>query len=139
MRIVLCYPVESRHLRQIQAVAPEAEIVAAGQERIAAELLAADVFCGHAKVPVPWPQVVRRARLRWIQSSAAGMDHCLTPEVIASDIVVTSASGLFADQVAEQIKAVKQAGCSRWYFQLVPVDDDGMLELIASELAPKCA
>ena len=43
------------------------------------------------------------------------------------------------DQVAEQIKAVKQAGCSRWYIQLVPVDDDGMLELIASELAPKCA
>jgi phosphoglycerate dehydrogenase-like enzyme len=57
-------------------------------------------------VPVPWPDVVRGGRLKWIQSSAAGLDHCLVPEVIASDIVVTSASGLFADQVAEQTLAL---------------------------------
>jgi D-3-phosphoglycerate dehydrogenase len=44
--------------------------------------------------------------LKWIQSSAAGLDHCLVPEVIASDIQVTSASGLFADQVAEQTLAL---------------------------------
>jgi D-3-phosphoglycerate dehydrogenase len=106
MRIVLCYPIEPHHLLQIQAAAPGHEVVDAGQERIAAELLAADVFCGHAKVPVPWSEVVRRGRLKWIQSSAAGLDHCLTPETIASNIVVTSASGLFADQVAEQTLAL---------------------------------
>jgi D-3-phosphoglycerate dehydrogenase len=81
-------------------------VVDAGQERIAAEILAADIFCGHAKVPMPWAEVVHRGRLKWIQSSAAGLDHCLVPEVIASDIVVTSASGLFADQVAEQTLAL---------------------------------
>lgn len=43
------------------------------------------------------------------------------------------------DQVAEQVNALKEVGCSRWYFQFVPVDDDGMLELIANDLAPKCA
>src|ERR1043165_4950854 len=103
MRIVLCYPIEKRHYEQIQAAAPGHEIVDAGQERIATGLLEADIFCGHAKVPVPWPEVVACGRLKWIQSSAAGLDHCLTPEVIADkDIVVTSASGLFADQVAEQ-------------------------------------
>jgi phosphoglycerate dehydrogenase-like enzyme len=107
MRIVLCYPVEQRHLRQIAAIAPRAEIVDAGQERIADEILAADVFCGHAKVhPVPWDEAVRRGRLQWIQSSAAGMDHCLVPSVIASDIVVTSASGVLADQVAEHALAL---------------------------------
>jgi D-3-phosphoglycerate dehydrogenase len=106
MRIVLCYPIESRHYDQICAAAPGHEVVDAGQERIAAELLHADIFCGHAKVPVPWPAVVRQGRLKWIQSSAAGLDHCLTPEVIASDVVVTSASGLFADQVAEQTLAL---------------------------------
>jgi phosphoglycerate dehydrogenase-like enzyme len=57
-------------------------------------------------VPVPWPAVVRRGRLQWIQSSAAGLDHCLVPEVIASPIQVSSASGLFADQVAEQTLAL---------------------------------
>jgi D-3-phosphoglycerate dehydrogenase len=106
MRIVLCYPVEPRHVEQIQQIVPEAEIVDAGQEGIAEQLLTADVFCGHAKVPVPWDEVVQLGRLRWIQSSAAGMDHCLVPSVVSSNIVVTSASGLFADQVAEQTLAL---------------------------------
>ena len=106
MRIVLCYPVEQRHRDQIARIAPTAEVVDAGQERIATELLSADIFAGHAKVPVPWDEVVQRGRLRWIQSSAAGLDHCLVPSVIASDIPVTSSSGLFADQVAEQTLAL---------------------------------
>lgn len=109
MNIVLCYPVEPRHLAQIAAVAPQAALIDAGQERIAQELFKADIFCGHAKVPVPWDDVVRQGRLRWIQSSAAGMDHCLVPSVVASDIVVTSASGVLADQVAEHALALMTA------------------------------
>ncbi|MBI2823639.1 MAG: D-2-hydroxyacid dehydrogenase [Planctomycetia bacterium] len=105
-RIVLCYPVESRHIAQIAAAAPEDEIVDAGQERVATEIVAADIFCGHAKVPVPWHEVVRRGRLKWIQSSAAGLDHCLVPAVVESAIVVTSASGVLADQVAEHAIAL---------------------------------
>lgn len=103
MRIVLCYPVGDKHIRQLQQAAPEAEIINAGQERIDEMLPTADVFIGHAKVPVDWDRVLRAGRLRWIQSSAAGLDHCLVPGVIANDdIVVSSASGLFAPQVAEQ-------------------------------------
>ena len=103
MRIVIGYPVQPHHLQQIAAAVPEAEVVDAGQQRIPEEILQADIFCGHAKErPVPWDEVVARGRLRWIQSSAAGLDHCLTPSVIESGIMVTSASGLFADQVAEQ-------------------------------------
>lgn len=110
MRVVLCYPVEAKHLRQIAAVAPQAELVDAGQERVAEEILEADIFCGHAKVhPVPWDEVVRRGRLKWIQSSAAGLDHCLVPSVINSEIVVTSASGVLADQVAEHTVALLTA------------------------------
>lgn len=106
MRIVLCYPVLERHIRQIQHAAPAAEIVNAGQERVDQELLSADIFCGHAKVPVDWQRVVEGGRLKWIQSSAAGLDHCLVPYVIESPILVTSASGLFARQVAEQALAI---------------------------------
>jgi D-3-phosphoglycerate dehydrogenase len=106
MRIVLCYETKPCHLRQIAAAAPGDEIVDAGQERIAEEIFAADVFCGHAKVPMDWEGVVRQGRLHWIQSSAAGMDHCLVPAVIESDIVVTSASGALADQVAEHTTAL---------------------------------
>jgi D-3-phosphoglycerate dehydrogenase len=107
MRVVLCYPIEERHYRQIVAACPPGtEVIDAGQDRILTQILEADIFCGHAKVPVPWAEVVRRGRLAWIQSSAAGLDHCLVSEVIASDIAVTSASGLFADQVAEQTLAL---------------------------------
>jgi D-3-phosphoglycerate dehydrogenase len=106
MRIVLCYPVEKRHFDQIVAAAPAAEVVDAGQERVAEEILRADVFCGHAKVPIDWPAVVSGRRLRWIQSSAAGLDHCLVPAVVESEIIVTSASGVLADQVAEHALAL---------------------------------
>ena len=111
MRIVLCYPVEDCHVERIQAAAPPAEVVPTvqtgeGMDRIASEILAADVFCGHAKVPMPWDEVVAQGRLQWIQSSAAGMDHCLVPSVVESDITVTSASGVLADQVAEQTMAL---------------------------------
>jgi D-3-phosphoglycerate dehydrogenase len=106
MRIVLCYPVEPRHVARIQACWPEAEICDAGQERIAAELPQCDIFCGHPKVPVPWDETVARGRLQWIQSSAAGLDHCLVPSVVASPIPVTSASGVLARQVADQTMAL---------------------------------
>lgn len=102
MNIVLCYPVEPRHVQAIQRAAPDASIISATQQNIPEEILEADIFCGHAKErPVPWEQVVRRGRLKWIQSSAAGLDHCLTSHVVDSSIVVSSASGVLADQVAE--------------------------------------
>jgi D-3-phosphoglycerate dehydrogenase len=106
MRIILCYPVETKHIEQIAAAAPWAEIVDAGQEGIGKAIFDADIFCGHAKVPVDWDAVVAQGRLQWIQSSAAGMDHCLVPSVIDSPIHVTSASGVLADQVAEHTIAL---------------------------------
>jgi D-3-phosphoglycerate dehydrogenase len=106
MRIVLCYPVEKQHYEQICRTAPAAEIVDAGQQRVAQEILAADLFCGHPKVPIDWKAVVDGGRLKWIQSSAAGLDHCLVPAVVESDIIVTSASGVLADQVAEHAMAL---------------------------------
>ncbi|MEK6233429.1 MAG: D-2-hydroxyacid dehydrogenase [Planctomycetales bacterium] len=111
MKIVLCYPVEPKHLEWISAAAPGAEVVNAGQERIAEEIVSADVYCGHAKRPISWREVVDAGRLRWIQSSAAGVDHCLSPEIIESDVLVTSASGVLANQVAEHALALTGALC----------------------------
>jgi D-3-phosphoglycerate dehydrogenase len=106
MRIVLGYPVEEHHIRQIQTVWPEARIVAASQEQIADLLPTADIFCGHAKVPVPWEHTIAQGRLQWIQSSAAGLDHCLVPCVVQSEVVVSSASGVLSRQVADHTLAL---------------------------------
>ncbi|MEX0792181.1 MAG: D-2-hydroxyacid dehydrogenase [Pirellulaceae bacterium] len=106
LTIALCYQTQPHHVRQIEALVPDANVIDAGQEGIAEAILDADIYFGHAKVPIPWNQVVEQGRLKWIQSSAAGMDHCLVPEVIGSDILVSSASGVFANQVAEQTLAL---------------------------------
>src|SRR6476661_2194140 len=78
-------------------IVPGYEVIDAGQEHVAEELLDADIFCGHPKVPVSWEDVGRRERLLWIQSSAAGLDHVLVPAVVESNIIVTSASGVLAN------------------------------------------
>ena len=90
----------------MQAAAPRVKLMDASQDTIPERILDADIFVGHAKVPVPWDDVVQQGRLKLIQSSAAGLDHCLAPSVIESEIVVCSASGLFANQVAEQTLAL---------------------------------
>lgn len=104
--VVLCYPVLEHHENWLRTHIPEATFINAGQERIGQAIFDADIFVGHAKVPVEWDKVVSQGRLQFIQSSAAGLDHCLVPSVIDSNIKVCSASGLFADQVAEQTYAL---------------------------------
>ena len=105
-QIVHCFPIQDYHLEWMKAAAPGFDFIEATQETIPRRIMDADIFVGHAKVPVPWDDVVRQGRLKFIQSSAAGLDHCLSPSVIDSDIVVCSASGLFANQVAEQTLAL---------------------------------
>jgi len=104
--VVLCYPVEPKHLEKLTQTLPACNFINAGQEGIGERIFEADMFVGHAKVPVDWDAVVKQGRLKLIQSSAAGLDHCLVPSVIHSDITVCSASGLFANQVGEQTLAL---------------------------------
>lgn len=105
--IVTCFPLSDRDEQRLRAFAGhDYEVKISDQESIAKEIFEADIFCGHAKVPVDWDAVVSAGRLGWIQSSAAGLDHCLTPPVIDSSILVSGCSGLFAPQVAEQMLAL---------------------------------
>ena len=102
--LVVCFretPVDERQIARIAAAWPDVSIINTDQKGIADALMEADFFCGHAKVPVDWDCVVAAGRLQWVQSSAAGMDWLLVPSVIASEIVVTTASGVLADQVSE--------------------------------------
>jgi phosphoglycerate dehydrogenase-like enzyme len=49
------------------------------------------------------------AALRWVQAPAAGVGHLLSPELIASPIVLTSARGVRARPIAEHVLAVTLA------------------------------
>ncbi len=105
-KIVLCFPVTDQQVETLRQVCDGYEVVVSSQTSVAEDILDATIFCGHAKCVLDWERIVAVGKLQWIQSTAAGLDHCLHPAVIASDIVVSGASGLFARQVAEQTMAL---------------------------------
>lgn len=41
--------------------------------------------------------------LRWVHAASAGVNHVLTPEVVASDITVTNSRGVFDEPMAEYV------------------------------------
>ena len=100
-KIVLGFPAPNNLIQQIQTEAREYEVILAEQEELPKLLPEATLFCGHAKIPVDWPEIISAGNLKWIQSSAAGLDHCMHPAVVDSETLVSGASGLFANQVAE--------------------------------------
>ncbi|MGZ8571358.1 MAG: D-2-hydroxyacid dehydrogenase [Actinomycetota bacterium] len=49
-----------------------------------------------------WPDA---DRLRWIQAASDGVDRLLFPALVASDVLVTNARGVFDDPIAEWVMA----------------------------------
>lgn len=43
------------------------------------------------------------SRLRWVHTASAGIDNVLTPEVAASDVIVTNSRGVFDTALAEYV------------------------------------
>lgn len=84
---------------EIHAIVPAASVRHfSAQAELEAEIPEADIVFATALSE----SAVRSARrLRWVQSSAAGPDQMLTPAMIDSDIVVTSARGNGAIPLAE--------------------------------------
>lgn len=106
MNLLLGYPVTDEQRQTIAATVPDWAITVAEPWALPDLMFDCDVFCGHARVPLDWSGVVGQGRLKWIQSSAAGLDHCLTDSVRESEIAVSGCAGLFRDSVAEQALAL---------------------------------
>jgi phosphoglycerate dehydrogenase-like enzyme len=47
-----------------------------------------------------WPAA---SSLRWVHAASAGVNHLLTPEVVASEVVVTNSRGVFDEPMAEYV------------------------------------
>lgn len=83
---------EEGHLAQIRAVDPGVEVVAVTDRQRGIELAdRAEIMVGWS---VPREAIQRARRLRWIHSTAAGVDQLLYPEVLEQDIQVTTSSGI---------------------------------------------
>jgi len=78
----------------------------ATREEADARLPEAEVVLGFAVRP---RNLASARRLRWIHSTAASVTHVLFPELVETDVVITNASGLHADAMAEHTLGVMLA------------------------------
>jgi phosphoglycerate dehydrogenase-like enzyme len=105
MKIVLHPSVDEDLRQQVQDTAPDAEVVMANRDNAVEAVAGAEIIFGAFT-----PEMVRAApNLKWIQSTSAGMDKALTPQIADSDIIICNASGVHAVQVAEHAWALTTA------------------------------
>lgn len=93
------------HLEAIRAAAPGAALITVTPDGHADRPLDEVEVLLHGRVApeaLDWV-LVRAPRLRWIHSVAAGVEHVLTPAVLARGIVVTNARGVFSRPIGEYV------------------------------------
>jgi phosphoglycerate dehydrogenase-like enzyme len=98
---ILVFPDPGPRWRQaLTAAAPGVEVVVAGDDREAVRLIAeADALYGTLT-----PEMLRAARrLRWVQTSMAGLERYMFPELVASSLTLTNARGLYSDVIADHV------------------------------------
>ena len=87
----------------IENAAPSAQVVAPSVDRLAEELPDAEIFFGWHPEP---EALLAGTQLKWIQSTSAGMEKLLIPELVERGIKICNASGVHAPQAAEMAWAL---------------------------------
>ncbi|MDI3403584.1 D-2-hydroxyacid dehydrogenase [Streptomyces cavernicola] len=88
----------------LESLEGQAELRLVGEDRLAAELPAADAllvwdFATDA-LPEAWP---RAGGPRWVHTASAGVDRLMFPALVESDTVLTNARGVFEQPIAEYV------------------------------------
>ncbi|MEW5932224.1 MAG: D-2-hydroxyacid dehydrogenase [Bacillota bacterium] len=91
----------------IGAVAPGIRVLRAASRQEAEQLVEeADVIYGTS---LSGAAAARARRLKWVHAPAAGVDRLLSPELVASPVVVTCSRGLHAQSLSEHAFALMLA------------------------------
>lgn len=103
MKVLLNFDLEERQVERIRAVSDQVEIIRPGSPEEALEAMPeVEVVCGSFS-----REMCRRGeRLRWVQSWSAGVDGMLYPELVDSEIILTSAKGTVGVHLAEHAMAL---------------------------------
>lgn len=106
-RVVIAFDMAQEHHERLQREFPDVEFtVCADQDRLPEELAEAEVLVGVGISPELLSQC---PDLRWVQTTGAGVDRMLFPDLIDSDVIVTNFSGVQASNIAEHILAMMLA------------------------------
>jgi phosphoglycerate dehydrogenase-like enzyme len=104
LTVLVMHNADERHLAMIRAVDPRVRVAATSDtERVMAAAPEADVIVAW-QVP---PAVLERAqRLKWIHSTAAGVDGLLSPAVVSGRVTLTSSVGIHTVGLPEHVMAL---------------------------------
>ena len=105
MKIVINGPTTPEEVPGITAIANEAELVCAPNQQHLAEVLpGADILLGWNFQSRDMSDQWHRAdNLKWIHWCGAAVDRVMSPELRASDIILTNARGIFDSVMAEYV------------------------------------
>jgi phosphoglycerate dehydrogenase-like enzyme len=105
MKIVISGPTTPEDVPGIVAIASETDLVCApDKERLAAALPGADILLGWNFQSRDMRDLWHRAdNLKWVHWCGAAVDRVMSPELRASDIILTNARGIFDSVMAEYV------------------------------------
>ncbi len=116
MKILILANLEDRHIAQIKAIAPEAELMVTTDRNKAVSLAPeAEIMVGWN---LPREAIAQAPNLKWIHSTAAGVDQLLFPEVLEREILVTTSSGIHAIPLCEHVFAMMLALSRRLHYAI---------------------
>lgn len=107
-------PIGEFYRQQIATIAPNATVVMPDPDELLNEMPDAEILFGTYSGEI----ISSGSSLKWVQSTAAGMDVLLFPEIMGDNITLTNASGVHAIQVAEQAFALTLAIIRGVYFSV---------------------
>jgi phosphoglycerate dehydrogenase-like enzyme len=103
MKILSQVRLENQEIERLKAVVPDLEVVAAhSADDMLKEIIDSDIFFGR----IPQPVFLAAERLRWVQVMGAGVETCIFPELVQSDVILTNTSGAFNHAMADHAFAL---------------------------------
>jgi phosphoglycerate dehydrogenase-like enzyme len=100
MKLVIHPPIDAARLDAIRDAATPMRVVNAPHAAEAlAEIRDADGFFGKITPPL----LAAAARLRWIQSPTASLEHYVFPELVEHPVVLSNMRGIYSDVIADHV------------------------------------
>ncbi|MCS6861407.1 MAG: D-2-hydroxyacid dehydrogenase [Abditibacteriales bacterium] len=102
MKLLINYQPTDEHLAQIKAVADKVNVVVEPDRSQPESIADADILFGWID-----PELFRHAKqLKWIQTISTGVDNILFPDLVASDVILTSTKGIVGTHLADHAFAL---------------------------------
>lgn len=105
--LILCiHRLSSEEAAQIEAAAPEARVIVSTEKDVILRHApkAEIIYSGHSEFNA---EIFNAAsNLKWVQVSSAGVERYLFPEMVSSDVILTSSAGVFNKPIAETMLAM---------------------------------